>query len=68
MLVLSRKLGEKICLGEEITVTVLAIRGGQVRLGITAPADVRVLRGELVECTASVVVAAASMSGETHGL
>jgi carbon storage regulator len=47
MLVLSRKPGEKLVIGEGITVTVLEIVGRRVRLGVEAPDDVRVLRGEL---------------------
>ncbi len=47
MLVLSRKLNEKIHLGDNITVTVLRVQGNTIRLGIDAPRDVRVLRGEL---------------------
>lgn len=49
MLVLTRKVGEKIVIGEDIIVTVLAMRGGQVRLGIEAPDAVRVRREELGE-------------------
>lgn len=47
MLVLSRKLGEKIVLGDNIVVTVVKIDGGQVRLGLEAPKDVTVYRKEL---------------------
>lgn len=47
MLVLSRKPEQKIHIGDSVTITVLAIRGSVVRLGIEAPADVRILRGEL---------------------
>jgi carbon storage regulator len=47
MLVLSRKLNEKILLGDAIVVTVVAIRGNQVRLGIEAPRDVEIVRAEL---------------------
>jgi carbon storage regulator len=47
MLVLSRKPGEKIVIGDGITVTVVEVDGNRVRLGIEAPADVRILRGEL---------------------
>ena len=47
MLVLSRKLNEKIHLGDNITVTVLRVQGNTIRLGIDAPRDVRILRGEL---------------------
>lgn len=47
MLVLTRKLQEKICIGNDITVTILRVKGQQVRIGIEAPRNVRVIRGEL---------------------
>lgn len=47
MLVLSRKPGQKLQIGENITITVLEVRGHVIRLGIEAPHDVRVLRAEL---------------------
>ncbi len=47
MLVLSRKPGEEVVIGDGVRLTVVAIRGKQVRLGITAPADVAILREEL---------------------
>lgn len=47
MLVLSRKIGEVICVGDEVRITVLSVQGQQVRLGITAPRQVHVLRAEL---------------------
>jgi len=47
MLVLTRKVGESIRIGNDVTVQVLAIRGGQVRIGLTAPADVRIFREEI---------------------
>ena len=47
MLVLTRKIGETIRIGDHVTVQVLAVRGGQVRLGLTAPADVRIFREEV---------------------
>ena len=46
MLVLSRKLNEQIQVGDGVTITVLEIRGAKVRLGIEAPAEVRVVRKE----------------------
>ncbi len=49
MLVLTRKLGERIMIGEGIELKVLAVNGGRVRIGITCPDDVRVLRSELIE-------------------
>ncbi len=48
MLVLSRKLGEKICIGENICITVVDIDRGKIRLGIEAPRDVPVFRQELL--------------------
>lgn len=51
MLVLTRKLQEKICIGNDITVTILRVKGQQVRIGIEAPRDVRVIRGELPPMT-----------------
>lgn len=48
MLVLTRKPHEKIQIGEHVTITVLKTKGKAVRLGIEAPADIAVLRGELV--------------------
>ena len=47
MLVLSRKQGEKVVIGNDITVTVAEVKGGRIRLAIDAPDHVRVLRGEL---------------------
>jgi carbon storage regulator len=49
MLVLTRKPGEKIQVGDDITITVLAINGGKIRLGIDAPDDVVIVRHELLE-------------------
>ena len=48
MLVLTRKQNEKICIGNEVTITVLRTKGKAVRLGIEAPAQISILRGELV--------------------
>jgi carbon storage regulator len=47
MLVLSRKEGEQIVVGDNIRVTILAIKGNRVRLGLVAPPDVSILRQEL---------------------
>ncbi len=48
MLVLSRKLGEKICIGENICITIVDIDRGKIRLGIEAPREVPVFRQELL--------------------
>ncbi len=48
MLVLSRKRGERIVLGEHVTVTVLDVQGSRVRLGITAPDEMPIRREEIL--------------------
>ena len=48
MLVLSRKTGQTIQIGEGISVTVTQVKGGTIRLGISAPPEVAIRRGELV--------------------
>lgn len=47
MLVLSRKVQERICIGDDVEVIITQIQGGRVRIGITAPQSVRILRSEL---------------------
>jgi len=47
MLILTRRVGEAMKLGEEITVTVLGVRGNQVRIGIDAPESVPIQREEI---------------------
>jgi carbon storage regulator len=47
MLVLTRKLGEVIRVGDTVTVRILEVKGNQVRLGVEAPADVRIYREEV---------------------
>jgi carbon storage regulator len=47
MLVLSRKVGEEVIIGDDIHITVVAIKGGKVRIGITAPTEVVVDRQEV---------------------
>ena len=47
MLVITREVGEKFSIGDNITVQVLAVNGNQVRLGITAPKDVKINRDEV---------------------
>lgn len=49
MLILSRRTGETICIGDDIEVTVLEVRGNQVRFGINAPKEVAVHREEVFE-------------------
>lgn len=52
MLVLSRRQGERIVIGDGITVTILAIDGGRVRLGVVAPEEVPVHREEIYQTIA----------------
>ena len=49
MLILTRKEGESLRLGDDITVTVVSVKGGNVRLGIEAPRDVAVHREEVYQ-------------------
>jgi carbon storage regulator len=64
MLVITRKSGERICLGDEVTITVLDIVGSTVRLGIEAPAEVPVYRHEIWAAIREENRAAAETSAE----
>jgi carbon storage regulator len=47
MLILTRKIGESLVVGNDITITILGVKGNQVRVGIKAPRDVAVHREEI---------------------
>ena len=49
MLILTRRVGETLMVGDEVTVTVLGVKGNQVRLGVNAPKDVAVHREEIYD-------------------
>ena len=49
MLILTRRVGETVMIGNDVTVTVLGVKGNQVRVGVNAPKDVAVHREEIYE-------------------
>jgi carbon storage regulator len=49
MLILTRRVGETVMIGHDVTVTVLGVKGNQVRIGVNAPKDVAVHREEIYE-------------------
>ena len=60
MLILSRRAGESLTIGDDITITVVGVSGNQIRLGITAPREIRVLREEIYKALDEENRAAAS--------
>jgi carbon storage regulator len=59
MLVISRKAGEKIRVGDSITFTILSVSGDKVAVGIDAPREIAILRGELIETIESNIESSA---------
>lgn len=49
MLILTRRIGESVMIGDDVTITVLRVKGNQVRLGVNAPRTVSVQREEIFE-------------------
>ena len=49
MLILTRRIGETLMVGDEVTVTVLGVKGNQVRLGVNAPKDIALYREEIYD-------------------
>jgi len=66
MLVLSRKLGEAIKIGDNIEVKVLSIESGVVKLGIDAPRNIEILRNELLEDVKDANIAASKNIEDTE--
>ncbi|MBS0388808.1 MAG: carbon storage regulator CsrA [Proteobacteria bacterium] len=75
MLILTRREGESVLIGDEITITVLRVKGNQVRLGVNAPKDVSVQREEIservrtkvTEATSPVPAASGAAADAPHG-
>lgn len=60
MLILSRKVDQKIKIGADITLSIIEIRGDQVKIGVEAPKSVKVFRQEVLEAIQSENIAAAN--------
>ena len=67
MLILTRRAGETVMVGSDITITVLGVKGNQVRIGINAPKDVAVHREEIYERIQSEKAAESGNSQDTEG-
>lgn len=63
MLILQRREGEKVLIGEDISISVVSVDGNRVRLAISAPREVSILRGELREAECANQESAAELSG-----
>jgi carbon storage regulator len=64
MLILTRKTGEKIIIGDDITISVIEVRGDQVRIGVDAPKNVKVYREEVLAAIKAENQAAAASKPE----
>lgn len=68
MLILSRKINEKIMIGEDISIAIIEIRGDQVKIGVDAPRAVKVFRQEVYEAIQNENRAAATSPVNLEGL
>ncbi|MGY4856620.1 carbon storage regulator CsrA [Cryobacterium sp. AP23] len=64
MLVLTRKLGEKILIGDDIVITVLDVRGDSIRIGVDAPRGISIQRAEILRAVSEANLEANSAVGE----
>lgn len=69
MLILTRRVGETLMIGDDVTITILSVRGGQIRVGVNAPKNTAVHREEVYEKmrkeSAAAVVPQASVPGSS---
>lgn len=67
MLVLGRKTNQSVMIGDDIVITILAVDGDQVKIGIQAPSQVTILRQELYETVKQENLRAAKLLAQTDG-
>ncbi len=67
MLILSRKIDQQIKIGDDISITIIEVRGDQVKIGVEAPRDVKVFRQEVFNAIKNENAAASNVNSEKIG-